>query len=320
MKKFSLILMLFTLLLTTACGSTDGAEEAGAESNGQKRIAVVLKTLSGQHWKFVEAGAKAAGEELGVDVTVIGPSSESQIMEQVNMVEDSINQQPDALVVAPIQPSTIIPTLSGAEQQDIPVILVDTDVELEHKLAFIGTDNYTAGEEGGKLLASMLQKGDKVALISGLPGNTAIDARIAGAKKVLEDAGMVIAAEQPADSDKAKALTVMENILQNNADIKGVFSGSANMALGVIRAAESKGLDIPVIATDATVEAVESIVNGSLTGTIAQKPYEMGYAAVENALNAINGEEVEKRIDTGVDIITEENAQETLEELQKIVE
>jgi ribose transport system substrate-binding protein len=315
MKKFGMALAVTGLLLSTVGCSQDS--KAGGEG-GSESVAVVLKTLSSPYWKYVEAGAKAAAKDLGVDVTVVGPSAESQIMEQVNMIEDSLNQSPSALVVSPSQPDTVVPVLEQATQSDVPVLLIDTDADFEGKTSFIGTDNYTAGKEGGKLLASMLQKGDKVALIAGALGNTATDARIKGAKEELEKAGMKVVAEQPADSDKTKAMSVMENISQKNPDIKGVFSANDDMALGVLRALDAKGLKIPVIGTDGTIEAVQSVVDGKLAGTIAQSPYDMGYQGVENAVKAAKGEKVEERIDSGIDAITKDNAQEKLEFLQSI--
>lgn len=314
MRKFGLILTSIGLMASMVGCSKDTSGSGGGDEN----VAVVLKTLSSPYWKYVEAGAKAAGKDLGVDVTVVGPAAESQIMEQVNMIEDSLNQGIGALVVSPSQPDTVVPALEQAKQSDVPVLLIDTDAAFSDKASFIGTDNLTAGKEGGKLLASMLKKGDKVALIAGALGNTAMDQRIKGAKEALEEAGMVIAAEQPADSDKTKANTVMENILQKNADIKGVFSANDDMAIGALRATESKGLNIPIIGTDGTVEAIQSIIDGKLAGTIAQNPYEMGYQGVENAVKTIEGEKIDTRIDSGIDVITEENAQEKLDFLEGI--
>jgi len=319
MKKL-MILFLSIGLLIGIVGCSNNVASEGESENKNENIIVVLKTLSSPYWKYVEAGAKAAAEDLGVDVTILGPSSEAQVMEQVNMIEDSINQNPGALVVSPTQPNTVVPVFEFATQSSIPVLLIDTDADFEGKVTFIGTDNYTAGKEAGKLLASMLEKGDKVALIGGALGNTAMDARLKGAKEELEKAGMIIAAEQPADSDKSKAMSVMENILQTDPDIKGVFSANDDMAIGALRAIEAKGLDIPVIGTDGTKEAVESILEGKLAGTIAQSPYQMGYQGVENALKAIKGEEVEQRIDSGIDIITKENAEEQLEFINSISE
>ncbi|MDR4316538.1 periplasmic-binding protein/LacI transcriptional regulator [Niallia circulans] len=310
MKKFGLLLTIIGLVIAmVGCGkSASGSGEDGS-------VAVVLKTLSSPYWKYVEAGAKAAGKDLGVDVTIVGPASESQIMEQVNMIEDSLNQGIGALVVSPTQPDTVVPVL---EQANVPVLFIDTDADFSGKTSFIGTDNLTAGKEGGKLLASFLKKGDEVALLGGALGNTAMDQRIKGAKESLEEAGMVIVAEQPADSDKTKANSVVENILQNNPNIKGIFSANDDMAIGALRATESKGIKLPIIGTDGTAEAIQSIIDGDLAGSIAQNPYEMGYKGVENAVKAMKGEKVESRIDSGIDIITSDNAQEKLDFLEGI--
>ncbi|MCM3707196.1 MULTISPECIES: sugar ABC transporter substrate-binding protein [Cytobacillus] len=318
MKKFKLAgaaLAVSCMALLAGCGGEKEASGGGGES-----VAVVLKTLSSPYWKYVEAGAKDAGEKLGVDVTVVGPSAESQVLEQVNLLEDQISQSPGAIVVAPSQPDTVVPVLEGAAKSKLPVLLIDSDAGFEGKTTFIGTDNYTAGQEGGKLLASMLQRGDKVVLIEGALGNPATDDRIKGAKDSLEAAGLEVVAKQPADSDKTKAMSVMENILQKNGDVKGVFAANDDMALGVLRAVEAKGLDVKVIGTDGTKEAVQSILDGKLAGTIAQSPYNMGYQGVENAIKTIKGEKIEKRIDSGIDIIISENATEKLEFLESISE
>lgn len=330
MKKSALvsIVLALSLAVVAGCASQGGSSSAPASSDkgdkggssGQKpKVQVVLKTLSSPYWKYVEAGAKKAFQDLNVDGTVTGPASESQILEQVNMLEDALNKKPDALVVAPTQPSTAIPVLKKYKDKNIPVLLVDTDTaDWADKTSFIGTDNATAGKKGGEYLASLLKSGDKVALIAGALGNPATDERIKGAKEALEAKGMKIAANQPADSDKAKAMSVMENILQNNPDLKGVFAANDDMALGALRAAEAKGLKIPILGTDGTVESIESILADKLGGTVAQNPYEMGYKGVENAVKAIKGEKVEKRIDSGVEVINKENAQKKLDFLKSL--
>lgn len=320
-RVLSLLLVLAMAGLAGCSGSPTGGDTGGGpkEGGGDKpEIVVVLKTVSSQYWKFVEAGAKKAFADLGVSGKVIGPASEALVMEQVNMLEDVLSQNPDALVVAPTQPSTAIPVFEKYKEKGIPVILIDTDAGWPDQTTFIGTDNTTAGMQGGKLLASMLKPGDKVALISGALGNPATDARIKGAKEVLEKAGMVVVAEQPADSDKAKAMAVMENILQTTPDVKGVFCANDDMAIGALRAIEAKGLKIPVIGTDGTIEAVEAILAGSLAGTVAQRPFDMGYKGVEAALKVVKGETIPKRVTVGVDLITRENAKEKLEFLKQI--
>ena len=321
MKKGKWLLSVaMSAVLLAACNTEETASGVAGDVgiNSDINISVVLKTLSSPYWKYVEAGAEKAGEDLGVNVTVVGPSAEAQLLEQVNMLEDQVSQMPSALLVSPSQPEAVVNVLEDASEKDIPVLLIDTDADFKGKVTFIGTENYTAGYEGGKELAALLQKGDQVALISGALGNPATDARIKGAKEALEEAGMEIVAEQPANSDKSEAMSVMENILEKNKDVKGVFAANDDMALGVLRAVQAKKLDVKIFGVDGTEEAVQSIVDGGLTGSVAQSPYNMGYEGVSNALEVINGGTIDERIDSGIEIVTEESAQEFLEFLQSI--
>ena len=331
MKKIIFLPMMVIVLLMFALvgcdannasqneNSTTSKETSSGEGTGEKqKVVVVLQSLTSEYWNFVQAGAKQAFEDFGVDGTILGPSSESQIMEQVNMMQDALTKGPDALVVSATQPETAIPTFKQYKNNNIPVILINQDVDWEDKVTFIGTDNFTAGKQGGELLASKLKKGDKVALIGGQLGNQTHKGRIGGAKEALVAAGMDVVAEQPADSDKSKAMNVMENILASNKDLKGVFVSSDDMAMGAMRGVQNKGANIPVVGLDGIVETIQSVIDGELAGTIAQNPYDMGYKGVENAIKAIKGESVEKRIDTGADVITKETAQEKLDFLKDI--
>jgi ribose transport system substrate-binding protein len=315
MKKIWMSLLAICLIVIplSACATKQ------TEEKEKPKVVVVLKTVSSPYWKFVQAGAQKAFKDLNVDGKVIGPASESQVIEEVNMMEDELNQNPDALVVAPTQPPTAIPVFKRYKAQNIPVLLIDTDADWADKTTYIGTDNITAGKQGGEYLASLLKKGDKVALISGALGNPATDSRIQGAKKALEAKGLIVVANQPADSDKSKALTVMENILQTHPDVKGVFAANDDMALGAIKGAKDKGADVKIIGTDGNIDAIESILAGGLAGTVAQNPFEMGYQGVQNAVNAINGKKVPKRIDSGAEVITKENGKAKLEFLKNIL-
>ncbi|WP_332631368.1 sugar ABC transporter substrate-binding protein [Halalkalibacter flavus] len=329
-KLFVVPMVLMLMLILVACGGTESSnteetvEPSGNEdaleagSDEELKVAVVLQSLTSEYWEFVQAGARQAFEDFGVNGTILGPSSEAEIMLQVDMLQDVQTQGTDALVVSATQPDTVISTFERYKEDDIPVILINQDVDWEDKVTFIGTDNYIAGKQGGELLASMLQEGDEVALIGGHLGSRAHDDRLGGAKEALEAAGVIVASEQPADSDRSKAMSVMENILQSNPNLKGVFVSSDDMAMGALRGVQNQGVDIPVVGLDGMVENIESVIAGELAGTVAQNPYDMGYKGVEMAIQAIKGEEVEKRIDTGAQQITQENAQETLDFLKSL--
>ncbi|WP_394236768.1 sugar ABC transporter substrate-binding protein [Niallia oryzisoli] len=318
MKKLSVILMLcLCILLLFGCSNQSSETTAAGETKSDDiKVHVVLKTLSHPYWKSVEAGAKKAGEDLGVSVEVNGPPSEGDIIEQVNMMDNAISQGTDALLVSPSQPSTVSNVFDLAKSKDIPVLLVDTDADWQDKVTFIGTDNYTAGKEGGEYLASQLKKGDKVALVEGAKGNLASDERIKGAKEALEKAGMKIVAQQPADSDKFKAAGVIDAVLQNHRDLAGVFAANDDMAIGVLSTTEQLKLNIPIVGINGGDEATELISKGKLAASVAQSPYDMGYMGVENAVKTIKGEKVENRIPTPIKVVTKENAEEHLKEIQ----
>jgi ribose transport system substrate-binding protein len=323
-KHFSFQIIVLIMLVCTLVGcNTNNTTSESADSSSKEekqKVVVVLQSLTSEYWNFVQAGAKQAFKDFNVDGTILGPSSESQVMEQINMMQDALTKGPDALVVSATQPETAIPTFNQYKESDIPVLLINQDVDWDDKVTFIGTDNFTAGKKGGELLASMLQKGDKVALIGGVLGSQTHRDRLDGAKEALVAAVMEVVAEQPADSDKSKAMNVMENIIESNPGLKGVFVSSDDMAMGASRGVQNKGADVHVVGLDGTVESIESVIKDNTVGTVAQNPYDMGYKGVENAIKAIKGESVEKRIDTGAEVITKENAQERLDFLKSISE
>ena len=319
MKKLSVFILVLCLSVFTlfGCSSQSSKSNAsGEKKSGDLKIQVVLKTLSHPYWKSVEAGAKKAGEELGVSVEVNGPPSEADVMDQVNMMDNAISQGVDALVVSPSQPSTVSNIFDLAKSNEIPVLLVDTDADWKDKVTFIGTDNYTAGKEGGEYLASLLKKGDKVALVEGAKGNLATDERIKGAKDALEKAGITIVAQQPADSDKFKAANVIDAVLQNHRDLAGVFAANDDMAIGALSTTSQAKINIPIVGVNGGEEATKLIIEGKLAGSVAQSPYDMGYMGVENAVKTIKGEKVEKRIPTPIKVVTKENGEEYLKEIQ----
>ncbi|USG67826.1 sugar ABC transporter substrate-binding protein [Brevibacillus ruminantium] len=325
MKKriaIPLILMMMFSVLAGCAGQANNSTGATAgnqqgSSDGKPKVTVVLMELSAQYFKFMEAGAKAAFQEFGVDGKVIAPSNQSQVIEQVNMIETALNEKPDALVLMPSQPESALPVLRKYKQKGIPVLLIDTDVpNWKDKTSYIGTNNDEAGYTAAQLVAKQLNKGDKVAILEGIAGTYASETRIAGAKRGLTEAGLEIAVSQSADWDRVKATSVMENILQAHPDVKAVVAANDEMALGAVRATEAKGLKIPVVGVDGIIEAVESVNKGILFGSVAQKPYDMGYLGVKNALAAIKGEPVEQRIDSGLDTITKENAEAKLKDLK----
>lgn len=299
------------------CGATDkGSTDSGAKDG--KNVAVVLKALNSDYWKLVKAGADDAAKELGVNVKVLGPNAETDVVGQTSLMEDQIVSGVDALVVAPSQPSAAISTFDKADAEKIPVILVDTDASWDKKKSFVGTGNIAGGKLAGEYFAKNLKKGDEIVIIRGALGDATHDERVNGAKEEMEKAGLKIAEIQPANSDRNKAMSVMENILQTNPNVKGVFCSNDEMALGAVRALGQAGkADVKVVGFDGSPDALKSIKEGKLTGTVAQSAYNIGKVGVETAVKVINGETVESKVDTGTSLIDSTNVDKAQADLNK---
>ena len=148
--------MLSTALLLgalTGCGgntslSTDG-DNAASTSTENPHITVVLKTLASEYWAYVAKGCEQAGKDLGAEVDVQGATSETAYDEQLSMIETVLNASgTDAMVVAPLQSETVATQIANAE---IPIIAIDTNVESDKVLSFVGFDNEAMASMGAKL-------------------------------------------------------------------------------------------------------------------------------------------------------------------------
>ncbi|WP_299088979.1 sugar ABC transporter substrate-binding protein [uncultured Metabacillus sp.] len=282
------------------------------------KVVVVFKDLNSEYWEILKAGTEKGFKDFGVDGKIMAPL-EGTIKEQVAILETVLNEKPDVLVVSPIVPAEIIPTLEKFVNADIPVMLLDTDDPWPQKTAYIGTDNFDLGKKAGELLASQLQPGDHAALIGGDMSSPVSGDRLRGAKKSLEAAGIQIVAQMTELNGSTQNRNAMEKILKDHPTVEGVIASNDTTALDALKVIKEHGRKIPVTGADGITEMLELIVEGTIPGSVAQNPYDMGYLSVGAAVNVSKGEKVEKNIDSGVDILIKENAEERREFLNKIL-
>ncbi len=241
------------------------------------------------------------------------------IEEQMDLLKGVLKEEPDVLVVSPIS-SEVNPILDEFAQRHIPILLMNSDDSWEKKAAYIGTNNLELGKKAGILLASQLQPGDQVALLG---RQTSIEEeRIEGAKMSLDTVGIKVATEKVdlpiIDSNATEE--AMKTILQEHPDLKGVITSSDFVAIPALKVIQEHGLDIPITGTDGLTEMLTFIKEGTLTGTVAQNPYDIGYLSIEAAKKTTKGEKVQPIIDSGVDIITKGNADQRLKFLNNVLD
>jgi ribose transport system substrate-binding protein len=280
-------------------------------------IALVTKALDSEWWQRVRAGAEnAAQAHAQVHLSIMAPEREVNIDQQVSILEDQITDRVAALAVAPTGAAEVIPVLDRAHAAGIPVVIFDTDVNWPLKVSFVGSNNRRAGQLAGEYIVQRLGGKGKVAVIRGILGVLTHEDRVAGFQDAIRSAtGVECVSVQPANSERALGMSVMENLLTRYPDLAAVFATNDQMALGAVEAVAARNLTgkVAVVGIDATHEAVRAVQAGRLAADVAMYPEKLGRDAVEAAFKAAEGEQVEKRIDTGETLVTRENAKDFLE-------
>ena len=239
------------------------------------------------------------------------------------MIETDLNSGAyDAFVIAPLQADLVTTLISG---QTAPIIAVDTDIDAPEVKSFVGTGNEDAAAMGGEAAVKAAQEAGwtelKAIAISGVQGDSTATARLTGYQKGIEAAGGTFLADetQYADAVADKAATSMEAIMQNHPEgIAMIVCNNDDMAMAAARAAKGNEAyaNTVFVGFDGIQSACTAILNGEETMSVAQEAYDMGYMAVDAAVKALNGEEIEEFIDSGCSVVTKDNAQERLDTLK----
>jgi len=303
----------------------EASEEAAAESgDGSYAIDVIVKTTASEYWGYVVAGANAYGaDHPNVTVSVKGATSETAYDEQQNMIETDLNSGAyDGFVIAPLQADLVATMISG---KTAPIVAVDTNIEAPEVLSFVGTSNEDAAKMGGEEAVAAAKAAGwtdiKAICISGVQGDSTASARLEGYKQGINGAGGEFLENeiQYADAVADKAVTCMEAIMQNHPEgIAIICANNDDMAMAAARAAKDNAAykNTIFIGFDGIQSACNAILAGEETMSVAQEAYDMGYKSVDAVVRALNGETLDPFIDSGCSVVTPENAQERLDQLQ----
>ncbi|MCI6710782.1 MAG: D-ribose ABC transporter substrate-binding protein [Anaerovoracaceae bacterium] len=305
-KKILAVVMAAAMVFgMTACGGTSndaGSAAAGGDVAGSGAIGLAVSTQNNPFFVTLVEGAQKAADAAGVKLVVTDAGDDAA--KQTNDVDDLISKKVSVLIVNPVDSDAIAPAVEDAIAAGIKVIAVDRAVNGVDVDCQIASDNVKGAEMATEYLKSVIGDGAKVAELQGTTGASATIDRGQGFHNIA-DGSLDVVASQTASFDRAEGLTVMENIIQSNGDLQGVFAHNDEMALGAIEAIEASGKDIKIVGFDATDDGVAAVKDGKMAATVAQQPDKMGSTAVETAIKLMNGETVEKSIPVEVTLVTE---------------
>jgi ribose transport system substrate-binding protein len=300
------------LLLIAALGAAFTGWQAPARA---QTIPIIVKDTTSFYWQIVLAGARKAGQDLGVKVPELGAQSESDINGQISILENAVAEKPAAVVISPTQFAALGKPIDEAAKS-VKIIGIDSAADSKAFTSFLTTDNVQGGRVAADALAGAIAKTygkpeGNVALITSLPGVGSLDQRAKGFKEVLASKypGLKLIADKVADGQATTALNIMTDLITANPDLRGVFASNLIMAQGAGQAiAENKLQDkIKLIGFDNDDKLVKFLSDGVIAGLVVQDPYRMGYDGIKTALAASKGEAVPAFVDTGVNLITKEN-------------
>ncbi|MCB0045874.1 MAG: ABC transporter substrate-binding protein [Caldilineaceae bacterium] len=326
MKKVSLLLALLLVLVVMAgcaapaaapAADSDSAstseeaapaDDAAAESDAAAEddgiyIPVISKGFQHQFWQAVESGAEQAAADYGVEITFEGPETEAMVDRQIEMLQAALAKNPDAICFAALDTQAAIPLLEEAQSRGIPIVGFDSGVDSDIPVATAATDNVAAAALAADKMAELIgDEGQVAVIVHDQTSRTGIDRRD-GFLNQMEAAhpNIEIVNVDYGGGDQLKSTDLAKAVIQANPDLKGYFGANEGSIIGVLNAITELGKEGEIVAVgyDAGAQQLDAIRSGVESGAITQNPVGIGYKCVEAAVKAINGEEVEKVIDTG---------------------
>ncbi|MFZ4849755.1 MAG: ABC transporter substrate-binding protein [Caldilinea sp.] len=318
MKNYRIVMVLGLLLigsLVSACvaapAAAPAAEEAAAteaapaeEAAAEKPyIPVISKGFQHQFWQAVKLGSDQAAADYNVDITFEGPATESEVDKQIEMLEAALAKNPAAICFAALDTQAAIPLLEEANSRGIPVVGFDSGVDSDIPVATAATDNLAAAALAADKMAELIGGAGQIAvLVHDQTSRTGIDRRDGFTNRIAEAyPDIEIVNVDYGAGDHLKSTDLAKAVIQANPELKGYFGANEGSAIGVLNAVTELGKvgEIVVIGYDSGQQQMDAVRSGAMAGAITQNPIGIGYKCVEAAVKAINGEEVEKVIDTG---------------------
>jgi ribose transport system substrate-binding protein len=300
----------FTLLLVLCLvGAVSAAE--------RPKVAVVPMGTTHNFWKSIEAGARQAGGELGVEIIFKGPMKEDDRAQQIAVVQQFVAAKVAAIVLAPLDSVALRTPVLAARERGIPVVIIDSPLKGEAPKDFVSlvaTDNHLGGKLGAEELVRQLGGKGKVVLLRCNEGSASTGAREAGflAEMKRHPGINVIVDNRYGGSLVATAQDTAMNLLDKIREADGIFCSNETTTHGMLLALRQTGLagKKKFVGFDAAPVLLQALEKGDIHGLVAQNPNRIGYVGVTTAVRALRGDKVEPRIDTGCQVVTRANLNE----------
>lgn len=309
-NKLTVLLVVLIVAILSGCG--------GHAASKKFTIAVVPKGTTHVFWKSIYAGAKKAADDYkaqGVDVDLIwkGPLREDDREQQIQVVEGFISQGVNGIVLAPLDRVALVRPVDEAKRAGIPTVVMDSALDSDQIVSFAATDNKKGGMLAADRLGDLLGGKGKVIMLRYAEGSASTTDREAGFLEEIRSKYPnieLLSSDQYAGATRETAKTASENLLQQfGNDVNGIFTSNESASVGMLLALQDRSLTgkVKFVGFDATPQFIDGMKNDQMQGIVVQNPFAIGELGVKAMIDSLLGKSVEKRVDTGVMMITPEN-------------
>lgn len=292
------------------------------------KIAVIVKAWNSEFWQTMLSGAKAVMKDFPdlAEVVVMAPPEESDIQQQVEILKKVVAERPDGIVIASTSNDLTVPSIEAAMDGGIPVVILDNQVSTDKYVSFIGTDSKTASAMAAEALVEKMREnridfaGKKIVVInSSKISKVDLDRDAGFIGRIRELAPEIeVLDTQYVENDSVLTENIIYDLLQDEKLI-GIFADNDMTGVGIANGIRKAGAGKRVFsyAFDANEVEISAVQDGTLTGMIVQKPFEIGYMGVKCILDTLEEKEVVRKLDPGAKLVTKENL--TDDDVQKLL-
>jgi len=272
-------------------------------------IATFTRNPSNPILRGVRVGAEIAAKSKDAHVIHFIPRSEAAA-EQIGLVDEVIGSRPDAVVLAPFDPSAMVPAVEKLNAAGIPVINVNERLLGGNVVAYVGTDDYQLALTTARYLLSAMGKAGNVVILEGPETLLTSVARVKGYKDAIKELPTVkLLASKSGNYARATAAQVMKVLLRLHPQIDGVLAANDPMAIGAVEALKAANRKALVVGINASREVIEFVKSGDVIGSGDYNGFTQGCLAAEIAIRNLRKLPVPKEIILKSVVMTSSNYQ-----------
>lgn len=287
---FSRTVMLVVVFALVVGGQAFARGEPEATDDDEIHVGLIVKNLVNPFFVYMLYGGEAAANKHGVQFTGTAPEGGEDAEEQLRIIEDLIQRGVDALVIVPIDSRGIVVGLNRAEAAGVPVFISNTRAHGGEFVSFAGIDHVAMAEAMGRYVVDKLGGQGNIIELEGVTGAQSSIDRGIGFKNIFDnEPGITVLERTTADFNRARAMSVTEDLLTRYDNIDAIVAYNDSMALGAIEALRAAGrlADVIVTGTDANQDALKSLEDGELTATVDSDPVAQTFVPVEAAIKYV---------------------------------